>query len=92
MARTFQKQLEILNAAALDFGTRGYHVVVSIHGTIKSADLSIFYDKKSEKKKIQRRILCLYQEEGDVIEHNTYPAITAAQKPFYTWRIRKEEL
>lgn len=89
MARTFKKQLEILNAAALDFGTLGYHVEVSIHGTVESADLTIFYDKKSEKKKIQR-ILCLYQEEGDVIEHNTYPAITATGKPFYTWKLRKE--
>lgn len=91
MERKFKKQLEILNAAALDFGTLGYHVVVSIHGAVASADLTIFYNKKSEKKKIQR-ILCLYQEEGDVIEHNTYPAVTSTGKPFYTWKLSKEEV
>lgn len=91
MATTFEKQIESINAAALFFGSQGFHVEVSIHGSVQSADLTIFYSKKCQKKDIGRK-LSFYQYEGDVIEHKTFPAITATGKPFYTWKLRKEEL
>ena len=89
MNRTFDKQLEQLNAAALDFGTLGYHVEVSIYGKVKSAVMTIYYDKKSEKKKLLA-ILSLYQEKGDVIEHQTFPKVETFGRTFYTMKLRKE--
>lgn len=86
--KKFQKQVESLNAAALHFGSKGYHVEVSIFGNVNSATLSIFYTKKSMTKDINLQ-LCMFQDEGDVIEHKYFPTVNDS-KGFHIMKLRKE--
>lgn len=89
--KKFKKQLESLNDAALFFGSTGYHVELSIHGSIQTANLTIFYRNESETKNLNLK-LCMFQDEGDVIEHHMYPPVTTYGKPFYTLKLIKEKL
>lgn len=86
----FKTQLESLNAAALYFGSKGYHVEVSIYGKTKAAILTIFYTRKTQAQEIKLQ-LSMYKEEGDVLEHQYYPNVTDS-KGFHIMRLRKEEL
>lgn len=89
MATTFEKQLESINTAALFFGKNGYHVEVSIYGKVKEVVLTIFYKNKSMKKLIYQYLSSIKDEE-DVIEHQIH-TVTFKNRPFYTWRLTKEE-